>query len=59
LKSWKGGGSKEMECKSRYTEPSRGKWREEDAAAKEVGKTTTLRRDQPEWKEKIGILSIK
>jgi hypothetical protein len=39
-----------MECKSRYTEPSGGKWREEDAAAKEVGKTTTLRREQPEWK---------
>jgi hypothetical protein len=37
LKSRKGGGSKEMEFKSRYTEPSRGKWREEDAAAKEVG----------------------
>jgi hypothetical protein len=58
LKSRKGGGSKEMECKSRYTEPSRGKWREEDAVAKEVGKTTTLRREQPEWKAEQEFLSI-
>jgi hypothetical protein len=42
LKSRKAGGSKEIECKSRYAEPSRGKWREEDAAAKEVGKTKTV-----------------
>jgi hypothetical protein len=59
LKSRKGGGSKEMECKSRYTEPSRGKWREEDAVAKEVGKTTTLRIEQPEWKAEKEFLSIK
>jgi hypothetical protein len=35
------------------------KWREEDAAAKEVDNTTTLRREQPGWRAESEFVSIK